>query len=303
MKIKEYYIYGIAFLSMLFWGMSYIWSKIVFNYYPPVTTIFLRLVISTVMLFAGIFIFGKWQKIKKEDYRLFLVASLFNPFLYFLGENYGLKLSSSSLTAVMVATIPLFSPIAAYYFVRERFSIFNALGLILSFAGILTMILNKDFTLRTSVYGILFLMLAVVSAVIYSVFLKKLSTKYPAANIVAVQNLIGSVYFMPFFFIFEFDHFLEVQPTFELVGSLVALALFCSSLAFIFFTMATRVLGISRTNVFAYLMPVITGVFSYFILAEQFNLQKITGMMIVVIGLFITQIKKARTIIPFGKSF
>ncbi len=300
MKGNQFYIYLIAILSMLFWGMSFVWSKIVFNYYQPVTTVFLRLVISTILMFGGIFLFGKWRKIKKEDYRLFLISALFNPFLYFLGESYGLKLSSSTLSAVVIATIPLFSPLAAYYFIHEKLSALNVAGLLLSFAGILTMIFNSDFSLNASPFGILFLLSAVASAIIYSVFLKKLSVKYSALMIIAVQNLIGSFYFMPFFFLFEFKMFMNVVPNFELLSSLIALAVLCSSVAFVFFTKATREIGISRTNVFANLIPVFTGIFSYFILAEQFNLQKITGMMIVIIGLFLTQIKKAPAIIPYG---
>ncbi len=84
-------IYPIVILSMIFWGMSFVWTSIVFKYYHPITTIFIRLVISTLILSVFIYLSGKFEILKKEDRGLFLLSALFNPFLYFLGENFGLK--------------------------------------------------------------------------------------------------------------------------------------------------------------------------------------------------------------------
>ena len=67
-------IYAIVLFSMLFWGMSFVWSSIVFRYYNPITTIFLRLLISTLILFAYIKLSGKFEMIRKEDRKLLLVS-------------------------------------------------------------------------------------------------------------------------------------------------------------------------------------------------------------------------------------
>ena len=48
----------------------------------------------------------KFEKIKPKDYLLFFFSSFFNPFLYFIGENYGLDKVSASVSAFIVATIP-----------------------------------------------------------------------------------------------------------------------------------------------------------------------------------------------------
>ena len=170
---KSAYIYGIAILSMLFWGMSFVWTTIVFRYFPPITTVFLRLVISCLILFGGVFLFSKMEKVQRKDIKIFLVSAGLNPFLYFLGESYGLQMSSSTISAVVIATIPLFTPIVAYYTLKERLTRLNIIGLIISFAGILVMILNVNLTLNAAPIGILLLLFAVATAVMYSIFLKK----------------------------------------------------------------------------------------------------------------------------------
>jgi len=300
LKGKSAYIYSIAILSMVLWGMSFVWSTIVFRYYPPITTVFLRLVISFLLLFAGIFAFGKMEKIQKKDIMIFLVSAGLNPFLYFLGESYGLKMSSSTISAVVIATIPLFTPILAYYTLKERLTKLNVIGTIISFSGILLMIINRNLTLNASPLGIALLLFAVATAVSYSVFLKKLSLRYSAFTIIAVQNLIGAIYFFPFFLFLEWNIFVSVKPDFTVVSSLLALAVFCSSLAYVFFTIATREMGVNKTNVFSNLIPVFTGVFSYFILGELFTLQKILGMAVVIFGLYLSQIKKSSPVIYYG---
>ncbi len=277
---------------MLFWGMSFVWSKIVLNYYDPITTVLLRLIISSSILFLGLKLFGRLQKPKREDYKLFLLSALFNPFLYFLGENYGLKHSSPTVTAVIIATIPVFTPVVAYFILKERLTKLNIFGLIISFFGVLFMLINRDYSFSASPAGVTWLGLAVFSAVFYSVLLKKLAVKYDAFLIIAMQNLIGTIYFLPLFFIFDFDKFMQVTPNTELVTSLLLLAVFASSLAFVFFAISARELGISRTNLFANLIPVFTAIFSYFILKEHFELRKISGMAIVIFGVLLTQLNR-----------
>ena len=285
-------IYPIIMLSMIFWGMSFVWSSIVFKYYNPITTIFLRLVISTALLVSFVLLTRQFEKLKKEDRGLLLISALFNPFFYFLGENFGLKNSSPTISAVIIATIPLFSPVVAFFALKEKLSKLSIAGIFISFFGVGIMLINPDLSLNASPAGIMFLLWAVFSAVIYSVFLKKLTLKYSSLTIITYQNALGILYFLPLFLIFDFDHFLSVRPNFELVSSLLQLSLFASSLAFIFFTMAVKELGVSRTNVFSNLIPVFTAIFSAIFIAENFSATKIAGMATVILGVMIAQVKR-----------
>jgi len=286
---------------MLLWGMSFVWTSLVLEYYQPVTIIFLRLVISTIFLFSWVRIFQKKEIVNPKDYKLFLLSALLNPFFYFLGENYGVKFTSPIISAVFIATIPLFASVVAYLFLREKLSLINILGILFSFCGILIMLLNDNLEFDASPKGVVALFVAVFSAVGYVVYLKILSKKYSPFFIIAVQNLIGLIYFLPIFLIFGLDGFLSVTPTITVIGSLFALAVLCSSFAFVAFTFVTREIGVSKANVFANLIPVFTGVFSFVVIGEDLNLQKILGIVIVVGGLFFSQLKKPFQIGNFNR--
>ena len=277
-------------LSMFFWGMSFIWTSIVFQCYPPITTIFLRLVLSTVILMGGLAIFKKIERIKRKDAGLFLLSALFNPFLYFIGENFGLKYTSPSVSAVVIATIPLFTPFAAYFIIKERISWLNIAGIALSFLGVLLMLINRDMTFSASPAGIGFLFFAVISAVIYTSFLKRLTQWYGPFTIIAWQNLIGVFYFLPVFLIMDMKEFLSIKPDGNTIAALIQLSVFASTFAYVLFTMGVKKIGVSRTNVFTNLIPIFTAVFSYFILSEHFSINKVAGILVVILGLLLSQI-------------
>lgn len=287
--MKKVWVHIAALTSMFFWGFSYIWSKIVFETYSPLTTIFLRLVISTIFLFLYIYVTGLVEKIDKKDYGLFAVSALLNPFLYFLGENFGLSLVPASLSAIIVATIPLFAPFAAYYFFRERLRPVNLAGLILSFTGLLIIIVNKDFEITANPWGILFLFGAVFSAVFYSIVLKKLTFKYKPLTIITWQNLIGSVYFLPFFLVFEWKHFSAIIPGIDTISSLLMLGIFASSVAYVLFAYIVNRLGVIKSSLYTNIIPVFTSLFAFFILGETFTDQKIIGMAVVIAGVFLSE--------------
>jgi len=290
LKLNPVYTYILVILSMVFWGMSFVWSAIVLKYYDPITTVLLRLIISSAILFTGLKIFNRIQKLNKQDYKLFFLSALLNPFLYFLGENYGLQLTSPTISSIIIATIPLFTPILAFFVFGEKLSKLNIAGIFISFAGVSFMMLNKDLSFSADPKGVLWLSLAVIAAVVYSVLLKKLASRYDAFMIIAMQNVIGALYFLPFFLIFDVQKFVSVTPNAELISSLLLLSFFASSLAFVFFTISSREIGISKTNLFTNLIPVFTTIFSFFILKEDFEARKIVGMVVVIGGVLLSQI-------------
>ncbi|MBL7137544.1 MAG: DMT family transporter [Bacteroidales bacterium] len=287
-------VYFYALAAMLFWGMSFIWSSILLKYYQPVSIIFIRLILSSFFLFMIIVIFRKWEWMRRKDIKWFLLSALFNPFFYFLGENYGLKFSTSTITAVIIATIPVFSPLAGYLAFREKLRWFNLVGIALSFGGISIMLLTKGLQLVISDTGILCLAGAVFAALIYSVLLKKLAESYSPLYIIAIQNLIGVFLFLPLFLLFESQQAFTVIPTWEIISSFLFLAILASSLAFVFFAHTIKILGVSKANVFSNLIPVFTAIFSFFILDERFTLQKIIGMIIVICGVYISELNRKR---------
>ena len=195
---------------------------------------------------------------------------------------------------MVIATIPLFTPVAAYFIIKERISWLNIAGIALSFLGVLLMLINRDMTFNASPAGIGFLFFAVISAVIYTSFLKRLTRWYGPFTIIAWQNLIGVFYFLPVFLIMDLREFLSIKPDGNTIAALIQLSVFASTFAYVLFTMGVKKIGVSRTNVFTNLIPIFTAIFSYFILSEHFSINKVAGILVVILGLLLSQIQQLR---------
>jgi drug/metabolite transporter (DMT)-like permease len=292
MKNRNYIVHIAGVLAMIMWGLSFIWSTQVYSSLNPTATIFLRLVVATIFFTAILFIFGLNEKVKKEHLGLFALAAMFEPFLYFIFEGYGLKNTSPIIGAAIIAMIPLVTPIAASVFLKERLSPMNILGLIVSFLGVMVMLINKDLEFVASTKGVLFLFSAVVVAVGYSISLVKLTKLYKPLTITWMQNIIGMIYFIPLTIIME-----RFEPSnFANIGSyivpLLCLGVFCSAIAYSLWAFAFSRLGASKANVYSNLIPVFTGIFSFILGIEAFASNKLIGIVMVVIGLIFSQLKK-----------
>ena len=291
MKDKTYIVHIAGIVAMILWGMSFIWSTQAYQSLNPTTTILMRLVVATIFFSTILFIFRLNEKVKKEHLGLFALAAMFEPFLYFIFEGYGLKNTSPVIGSAIIAMIPLVTPIAARIFLKERLTAMNIVGFIISFVGVIVLLLNKNLEFAASPKGILFLSGAVLVAVGYSIALIKLTKLYKPLTITWMQNIIGMIYFIPTAIIME-----RFQPSaFANVSSYIVpvlcLGVFCSAIAYALWAFAFSKLGASRANVYSNLIPVFTAIFSYFLAIEALTANKIIGILVVVVGLVLSQIR------------
>ena len=75
-----------------------------------------------------------------------------------------MKYVSPTVAAVIVATIPLFTPLAAWYFLKEKVRWMNVIGLFFSFIGVGFVVLNGAFQLDASPLGVSLEFMAVFAA-------------------------------------------------------------------------------------------------------------------------------------------
>jgi len=290
----QFKVFVSLLLSMVCWAFSFVWIKQAFISFEPLTIITLRLILSSGMMYLMLKLMRRLVSMQWQDLKWFILLAFFEPFLYFMGESFGLKVVPSTMGAVIVSTIPLFAPIVDRVVFKSRLSWLNLAGITVSFLGVLMIIFEDDFSLKAPLYGILLVFLAVFAALGYSVVLKKIPPRYNAVSIIAYQNTIGIFFFLPLFVTFEWHHLMTTTITWEAVWALVQLAIFASSLAFIFFTFGMRKIGITKANVFVNLIPVFTAFFAWWILGDALTIRKIIGIVIVIGGVFVSQIKWKR---------
>ena len=279
---------------MVFWSFSFIWTRVAIHSFQPMTLITLRLTIASILLFIVSISTGKFQKLRRKDFKWFILLAFFEPFLYYVGETYGLTTVKSTLAAVIVSTIPLFAPVLAFLVLRERISFANILGIVVSLVGVFFVIYEPIGGFTANPAGIALMFLAVFAAICYATVLRKIPSYYSNMNVIFYQSLLGLVFFIPTFFLTDYPTIQLIHVSKESLIALFMLSVFASVIAFVLFAGAVRQVGVTRTNVFVNLIPVFTAILSWFILDEILTFSKWIGIVVVVIGLFVSQMGKIK---------
>jgi drug/metabolite transporter (DMT)-like permease len=264
-----------------------------------VSIVTLRLFVSIFFLFGFAILLKRLKKIRRKDQPWFILMALFEPFFYFLGEANGLTMVSATVGAVIISTIPLFVPIAAYYLFKERLSPLNILGMAISFGGVLLVILKKGGGFSADPRGILLMFAAVISAVGYTLVVRKLIDDYNPITLTAYQSFYGLLMFSPLFLIRELPH-AEPGCSHQLSSllSVIYLGVVGSGLCFILLTIGIREV---RSGQSQHLRQHCSGGGCHpilFLLKEAMPLIKVLGIAVTIGGLFLSQLSTTNWKMP-----
>ena len=291
-KSLKLYIYIV--LAMIFWSFSFIWTRVAIQSFHPMTLITLRLILASALLFVAMKLGGKFQKLRRQDFKWFILLAFFEPFLYYVGETFGLTMVESTLAAVIISTIPLFAPVLAFIVLGERINWATIVGILISLVGVFFVIYEPNGGFKANPWGVALMFMAVFSAICYATILKKIPSYYNNMSVIFYQSLLGLIFFIPTFLLTDFSTIQTLTVSSESLFALLMLAVFASVVAFVLFAGVVREIGVTRTNVFVNLIPVFTAILAWFILNERLTFYKWAGILVVVSGLFLSQWNKHR---------
>lgn len=302
-KHSAFWVYLCLLLTSALWGSSFVFTRYLFLAEPaltPVMVVSMRLVIAALFLWPCLLATGRVERLRREDLHWFVLLALLEPFLYFLCENNGLRRVPGGLSSIIIATIPIFVPFGLYAAYREKLHWLNWAGLLLSLGGVMLMIMGKGNGAEVSLQGILYLVCAVITAVIYSVILVKMVNKYRPYTLTLYTNLFGLFLFLPLFlFCGHFSTLVQLRVTAGMWGALICLGIGCSVLAYVLFNFGVRAVGAARASVFNNIIPLFTLFFAVMIGQEAITWQKLAGMVVTVAGVCIAQKKPGKLPAPY----
>lgn len=285
-------IYIASLFAITLWGMSYIWTdQLIEQGIPIFYFVFVRIFLAGVILFLFNTAYARIKRIQRQDIGKYLLLAFFEPFIYFICETYGLKLTGSpTISAMVIATIPLFSIFAGICFFREKINTINIIGILLSLVGIVLVAMANGELGSHFVWGIVLLVVAVLAEVGHASITKSLSGNYPSQTIVMYQFLIGSVYLLPLFIWKGLDGFsAEVYFDGDVWYPIICLSILCSSLAFSLWVSTIKNLGVAKSSIFSALIPVAAALIAWAIGHEMLNQRQWMGIAISTVGVILSQ--------------
>jgi len=188
-----------ALTAVLLWGGSFAAMKTAVTGLDAWAVMWARMSVGALLLlpFAGrLFRFSGYRK---GDWKLLALLASLQPCLYFIFEARALTLTTSSQAGVISASVPLLVAVGACLALGERLSAKTLAGLFLAMLGVawLSLAAAPNETAPNPLLGNLLELCAMVCAAAYMILLKRLSGRYGAWTLTALQTFTGALFFLP----------------------------------------------------------------------------------------------------------
>lgn len=280
-----------ALITIVIWGTTFISTKILLADFTPIEILFFRFLLGLLVLIA---VYPKRLRIKdKKQEFTFAAAGLCGICLYYLLENIALTHTMASNVGVIISVAPFFTAVLSHVFLKteEKLKVQFFIGFIIAMAGICLISFSSSELKMNPIGDILAIVAAFIWAV-YSLLTRKISS-YGYNTIQTTRRIFayGILFMLPFLFVFDFNLNVQKIAKPEYVLNFIYLSLGASALCFVTWNYAVGVLGAVKTNVYIYIVPVITVVTSVIVLKEKIIWTAAVGIGLTLIGLFLSESK------------
>jgi len=263
------------------WGASFMFIKIAVRELDPTTLVCLRLGIGALTLLPLLLVRVGARESARQLRAWFwplVLTGLVNSAIPIVSISWAEKRLDSGLTAVIQAAAPLFTALLALWFVRsERVTGLRLVGLLLGFGGVALLVGVQPSGDLTAALAVVF------SAVCYAV-----AALYAGRRLVAVSPLISSVgalaaatlALLPFALTHLPAHF----PSWEVTGSMLALSIGGTGVAYVLYYALLAGAGASRSILVTYLVPALALGYGAVFLGEPVTVAAVAGLALVLGG-------------------
>jgi drug/metabolite transporter (DMT)-like permease len=279
-------------LVSLIWAGSFIAVRVTINEIPPVDLGFLRFLVATPLMVLILFLRKKPIRIPTKELPSLIVLGLTGVTLLYIFQFIGIAYTTASTAAVLINTNIIFIVILSAMFLKEIFSLKKTLGIILSFLGVIIVILaqmrNENIVFSdVFLVGCLFVLLSAFCWAIYSVVGKRLLTEYDSFTVTTYAFVLGTIFFLPV----VLPNITGVIQNISFNGWMAVfyLALLCSVFGYAAWYYALSKTEAGRAAVFLNFIPLFAITLSSFFIREIPSILFLLGAILIIYGVYLTQ--------------
>lgn len=248
--------------------------------------------ISIVLL--CVFGFIKLPRSSFKKAKSLLLLSLFYPLLFFALQTFGLQHSSASEAGIIFATTPIITLMAAGFFLKEKTTLLQKFGIVISIVGILYIIYyTGGISGSTTLKGVLLLLLSVLALVTYLVLGKIFIANYSAMEITVWMIMLAFIVFNAWSIATHIQNHTLIQffnpfIHMEFLWAVLYLGVLSSMLTSLLTNFALTQVPASQIAVFNNLNPLISVAGGILILGETLFTYHIIGGLLILAGVAMT---------------
>ena len=268
--------FGLLFATFFIWGSVYVGGKFIAQDLPPALVACLRCTTAMVPL---LLMARKHLGIKSDrgDWKYFFLVGSLGYFLTIFLIQLGISLTGAAMASLINALTPVSVTILAAFLLKERITPVKLACLALALAG--TVVITSGADNQSEITGMIVILVSVVAWGVASVYMRRLTAKYPAVLVTTYSMAISLIFHIP-----AGIYSAAVQPTvFSVRAALVVLYLgfFGSGLAQFTWTKCLSLLPASTCSLFYPLQPAFSALLGAVILGETFTPSFFIGLLLI----------------------
>ena len=260
------------------WGLPYLLILVAVRDLSPAVLVLARTTIAAVLLLPLAAARGELRPLRGHWIALLAFAAIEIAIPWVLLGTAEQHISSS-LTALLIAAVPLVGAVIARTTGdRERLGLSSLIGLLIGLVGVGAIVgLNLE--------GAGFLPLSEVAlvAVCYAVgpvILQRYLAGLPALGVISASLALTAVAYVPFALV----SLPSEAPSASAIWSVLGLAVICTAVAFVLFFALIAEVGAVRATVITYINPAVAALLGVAILDEHFTAGMAAGFALVLVG-------------------
>ncbi|WP_018930631.1 DMT family transporter [Gracilibacillus lacisalsi] len=287
--------YAALLTLSLIWGMSFLFIKLLLPYTGPWGIVFLRCFFGVIPLYIILLWKKRTEITKKLPWKSLIFVGLLNVSIPWALIGWSEEKISSSTAAILNATTPIMTSFIGFLFFFILLSKKQWLGILIGFAGVLTLLeFNIIGLFGNDFIGIGTMIMATICYGVASQHAKKhlnqvsiLVVAIATLTIGTISGLIGMVMTSSF----PSGIFSSFTPIIAIIG----LGIFGSGISnLLFFYMVKEKSAEFATSVY-YLIPLTAMLWGYWILNETLSANLFLGLLFILVGVYLSGKVKGKT--------
>lgn len=266
--------YGLLFLTFFLWGSVYVAGKLIAEDIPPALVACLRCITGMVPLLLMARPYLR-VKIDREDWKYFVLVGVLGYFLTIFLIQLGISLTGAAMASLINALTPVSVTILAALLLKECVTPVKLLCLALALAG--TAIITQGG--QSEVAGVAAVLTAVIAFGSASVFMRRLTAKYPAILVTTYGMAISLIFHIPAGLAAAVGR--PPAVSLKAVLAILYLGFLGSGLAQFTWTKSLSQLPASTCSLFYPLQPAFSALLGAVILKERFNAAFFAGLLLI----------------------
>ena len=286
-----------AIVCHTFWGLSFMASRTALNTAPVLVLLSHRFVIAFLLMSLLLPVGAAEFRMKGKSLLPLLLLGLFEPVIYFFGEQYGILHSTTIFSGVMISMIPIAATLAAVPVLGEKPTGRQLFYSLLSVGGVIGIGLMSSGGGRLDWIGVAALLVAVFSAVAYTLLNRGLSGRYTAFERTYAMLAQGAAVFTPLALLSlrgDLAAYLHPFTVRSYTVSVLFLAVCCSVICYFLSSFVLTRLPVARATVFANLTTAVSVFAGAVFLHEPFSAAGLLCCALILLGIYGVQ-RSART--------